>query len=107
MEKRNYIELLDSFMKGKTSVEEEQILLAWFKSPEAKDEIFLTYSMQWENVSDDLEEDIQIRMFEEIQTKIYESQLRPSSTKPHKRNKWLLLKRYAAIACLLVIAGLG
>ena len=70
MEKRNYIELLDSFMKGKTSVEEEQILLEWFKSPETKDEIFSTYLKQWENISDDLDEDIQIRMFEEIQTRI-------------------------------------
>lgn len=107
MEKRNYIELLDSFMKGKTSVEEEQILLEWFKSPEAKDEIFLTYLKQWENISDDLDEDIQIRMFEEIQTRINESEFLSSSAKPNKKNKWLLIRRYAAIACSLIIIGLG
>ena len=38
-----HIELLDRFMSGKTSPEEEQTLLAWFSDPDHKEEIMAFY----------------------------------------------------------------
>lgn len=46
-----HIELLDRFMSGKTSPEEEQTLLAWFSDPDHKEEIMAFYKSRWEESS--------------------------------------------------------
>lgn len=40
-----HIELLDRFMSGKTSPEEERTLLAWFRDPDHKEEIMAFYKL--------------------------------------------------------------
>ena len=46
-----HIELLDRFMSGKTSPEEERTLLAWFRDPDHKEEIMAFYKSRWEESS--------------------------------------------------------
>ncbi|MDU1891088.1 MAG: FecR family protein [Dysgonomonas sp.] len=102
MEKRDYIELLDSFLQGRTSIEEEQILFDWFRTPEAKEEILSSYLNRWENTSLDLSEDVQMRMFENIQDKIAQTE-KENQTKPNTLKTYLI--RIAAAASILLIVG--
>lgn len=45
-----HIELLDRFMSGKTSPEEERTLLAWFRDPDHKEEIMAFISLDGKNL---------------------------------------------------------
>lgn len=91
-------------MQGKTSIEEEQTLLEWFKSSEAKEEIFSSYLNRWENASTDLSDEIQIRMFENIQEKISNvEQVLPAKRKSLRS----YIKPIAIVASLLLIVGIS
>lgn len=52
MEESINISLLDRFMKGETSLEEEAVLLEWFRSTDGQKELSSFYRKRWEEVSD-------------------------------------------------------
>lgn len=67
------IELLDRFMRGETSPEEEQLLLEWFRNAASKDEILEFYQQRWIETSDEeLPAEIQGRMFLRIKERMHE-----------------------------------
>ena len=66
-----HIELLDRFMSGKTSPEEERTLLAWFSDSDHKEEIMAFYMSRWEESSGKkLPPKLQGQMFCEIKKRI-------------------------------------
>lgn len=66
-----HIELLDRFMSGKTSPEEERTLLAWFRDPDHKEEIMAFYKSRWEESSGKkLPPKLQGQMFCEIKKRM-------------------------------------
>lgn len=80
-----HIELLDRFMSGKTSPEEEQTLLAWFSDPDHKEEIMAFYKSRWEESSGKkLPPKLQGQMFCEIKKRIrQEEKTLEIKKKPH------------------------
>ena len=51
--------LLDRFMRGETSPEEEQQLLLWFRDVDAQEDILTFYRQHWHEASDkELSEDV-------------------------------------------------
>ena len=66
-----HIELLDRFMSGKTSPEEERTLLAWFSDSDHKEEIMAFYMSRWEESSGKkLPPKLQGQMFCEIKKRM-------------------------------------
>ena len=49
MDKKTNISLLECFMRGETSPDEEQILFDWLHSPEAKEQLSIYYQKTWQN----------------------------------------------------------
>ena len=101
-----HIELLDRFMSGKTSPEEEQTLLAWFSDPDHKEEIMAFYKSRWEESSGKkLPPKLQGQMFCEINKRIrQEEKTLEIKKKPHTLWKWL---SYAAVALICIGLGIG
>ncbi|WP_287566060.1 FecR domain-containing protein [Parabacteroides sp.] len=99
MAKNNrYIDLLDRFMSGSTSPEEEKELLGWFMNVRSKDEIFSFYKRKWEDVSGrELSAEIQGRMFLQIKNRM-------KTPKRRSFGKWW---SYAAVILLCVSLGIG
>ena len=96
-----HIELLDRFMSGKTSPEEERTLLAWFRDPDHKEEIMAFYKSRWEESSGKkLPPKLQGQMFCEIKKRMrQEKKTLEIKKKPHTLWKWL---SYAAVALILL-----
>lgn len=101
-----HIELLDRFMSGKTSPEEERTLLAWFRDPDHKEEIMAFYKSRWEESSGKkLPPKLQGQMFCEIKKRIrQEKKTLEIKKKPHTLWKWL---SYAAVALICIGLGIG
>ncbi len=101
-----HIELLDRFMSGKTSPEEERTLLAWFRDPDHKEEIIAFYKSRWKEASGKkLSPEIQGQMFCEIKKRIrQEKKTLEIKKKPHTLWKWL---SYAAVALICIGLGIG
>lgn len=101
-----HIELLDRFMSGKTSPEEERTLLAWFRDPDHKEEIMAFYKSRWEESSGKkLPPKLQGQMFCEIKKRIrQEEKTLEIKKKPHTLWKWL---SYAAVALICIGLGIG
>ena len=80
-----HIELLDRFMSGKTSPEEERTLLAWFSDSDHKEEIMAFYMSRWEESSGKkLPPKLQGQMFCEIKKRIrQEKKTLEIKKKPH------------------------
>ena len=80
-----HIELLDRFMSGKTSPEEERTLLAWFRDPDHKEEIMAFYKSRWEESSGKkLPPKLQGQMFCEIKKRMrQEKKTLEIKKKPH------------------------
>lgn len=107
-----HIDLLDRFMNGSTSLEEETILLEWFRDVRSKDEIFLFYKRKWEETTGkELSADVQGRMFHRIKRSVRD--LKESGNKTvmkqvhsvsFNRAKWL---PYVAAVLLCVFWGVG
>ena len=67
------IELLDRFMRGETSPEEEQLLLEWFRNSSSRNEILEFYQQRWIEASEDeLPAEIQGRMYLRIKERMLE-----------------------------------
>ena len=101
-----HIELLDRFMSGKTSPEEERTLLAWFSDSDHKEEIMAFYMSRWEESSGKkLPPKLQGQMFCEIKKRIrQEKKTLEIKKKPHTLWKWL---SYAAVAFVCISLGIG
>ena len=108
MMKRTYthIELLDRFMKGETSLEEEQTLLAWFGAINNKEEIVAFYKLRWEDsLEKKLPPEIQGRMFCEIKSRMKSKRKTQEIKKrPYPLWRWL---SYAAVALICLGIGIG
>ena len=71
MEKSEYIILLERFLKGETTHDEERILVDWFKSDVSRDELRNYIQRKWEIASNSsIPTDLKERMFRKI-TKSY------------------------------------
>ena len=100
-----HIELLDRFMSGKTSPEEERTLLAWFRDPDHKEEIMAFYKSRWEESSGKkLPPKLQGQMFCEIKKRMrQEKKTLEIKKKPHTLWKWL---SYAAVALIRIVLSI-
>lgn len=101
-----HIELLDRFMSGRTSPEEERTLLAWFRDPDHKEEIIAFYKSRWKEASGKkLSPEIQGKMFCEIKKRMrQEKKTLEIKKKPHTLWKWF---SYAAAALICIGLGMG
>lgn len=105
MDKNTNISLLEKFMRGETSRDEEEILSDWLRSPEAGKQLSNYYQEAWENSDNILATEIQGRMFERIK-----SQMHNTTRKLDKQKRILRVKRlfqYAAIILMVLGAGVG
>lgn len=106
MERNNNIALLESFMRGETSSQEEQLLANWLHSPEAKEQLLDYYQETWNNSGNDLIAEVQGRMFERIKSQMHATpQL--NQQKPKKRFPFRRVLQYAAVVLLVIMAGVG
>lgn len=110
-ENYKHIELLDRFMRGMTSPEEEKELLEWFRCPHSRDEIVEHYRHFWAKASgQELSAETQGRMFHQIKTRMKALEeaggKAEERTLPRKKNapRWL---SYAAAVLLCVGLGTG
>lgn len=100
MDKKYYIQLLDSFMRGNTSEEEEAILFDWFETGGSEEEIRSLYKERWDNSSDTLDEDIQLKMLHNIRPQIDDRMRKKARTR-------MRFKQYVAVACMLLVVVAG
>lgn len=100
MDKKYYIELLDSFMRGNTSGEEESILFDWFEADGSEEEIQSLYKERWENSSNTLDENIQLKMLNNIRSQIDDRMRKEARTR-------MRFKQYIAVACMLLVVVAG
>ncbi|WP_455640383.1 FecR family protein [Parabacteroides sp.] len=92
--------LLDRFMRGETSAEEERMLLAWFRSDVARDELFDLYRRRWqESKSGELDEEVLERMLQQTKARMRMSE------PPHHRKRINLWTKY--VAAVIFIIGIG
>lgn len=106
MERSSNIALLESFMRGETSSQEEQLLANWLHSPEAKEELLDYYQETWNNSGNDLAAEVQRRMYERIKSQMHTiPQLNQQKTK--KRFPLRRVLQYAAVVLLVIMAGVG
>lgn len=63
MEKNTNILLLECFMRGKTSPDEEQILSDWLHSQEAKEQLSNYYQETWKGSNNKLIAEVQCPLF--------------------------------------------
>lgn len=103
MEKNNYIKTLDRFLQGQGSGQEEQNLFEWFRTSDAKEELFSSYDERLEKASDELDNDIQLRMFDNIQLKIKEA----DQARQIRKLSFRYRIAQVAAACILVCFGLS
>lgn len=94
------ITLLDRFMRGETSGEEEQMLLAWFRNDVAREEILDLYRSRWQEAKDvELDDEVLNRMISQTKARIHQS-------KPmHKPVRIALWTKY--VAAIIFILGIG
>ena len=105
MEKSEYIILLERFLKGETTHDEERILVDWFKSDVSRDELRNYIQRKWEIASNSsIPTDLKERMFRKIQSRIESVAV---EKKDVGRFSLRNIMRYAAIGLLVICAGLG
>lgn len=106
MNTESNILLLDRFMRGETSPEEEQQLLVWFRESSAQEEILSFYRQRWLDASNtELPDEVQERMLSKIKATMRANELqRIPKVRPRKISfsRWL---QYAA--AILLFIGIG
>lgn len=106
IEDNKYLSLLDSFMRGDITHEDERILLEWFNSDEAQSKIYSYYEGKWENTFSELSLDIQMRMYENIHNKLNNSLTLTDVSPTSKRNHIIPnFVRYIAAVCIILLVG--
>lgn len=100
--------LLDRFMRGETSTEEEKQLLIWFRSDEARAEILNYYKNRWEETLHDqnqIESNRQERMYQNIKARMHELEVSEKPVTTHlSLHSWM---KYAAAIIFIIGIGLG
>lgn len=110
MEKNVHIELLDRFLRGETSTEEERLLLKWFRDPASRNELFAFYKQRWGETSDEeLPMDVQQRMFTQIKAQMgqLETRFPENRSLPVPEKRWLHWLPYVAAILICVCMGIG
>lgn len=104
MDEINYISLLDRFMRGETSPEEENLLLQWFRTTEAKNEIGEFYRHRWEESAGmEMSQEQQERILSQLRTRIQVTDKKQTVKKLYFLDRWL---PYAAAILLCLGVGL-
>lgn len=99
-----HISLLDRFMRGETSPEEERQLLAWFRRADSRDEIVSFYRQRWQASEEgELTDEIQERMYRQIKARM--QTVKPSEAVPRYRLRTLF--QYAAAVLLFIGIGIA
>lgn len=103
------IELLDRFMRGETSVEEEQQLLIWFRSEEARADILDFYKNRWQEAKEtpEVASEVQERMYQQIKARMNSlgsKELKQAEAHSISLKRWL---QYAAAIILFIGIGVG
>lgn len=107
MDKKHHIELLDRFLHGFASEEDENILRDWIKQPEAKQAFYEYYQQCWHLAPNDMDKAIQQDIFSDILKEIGETSFPEEKIYNTPRKISLFIRRYAVAACLIVAVGLG
>lgn len=102
MKETNYIQLLELFLKGEASETEEAILFNWFGTEAARKEIYASYDEKLNRTPEKLPEEIQSKIYRRIEE---ETDLRQFPAK--KRFSLQRMSRYAAVACICILLGIG
>ena len=107
MDKKTNISLLECFMRGETSPDEEQILSDWLHSPEAEEQLSIYYQKTWQNSDNELVAEVQGRMFEQVKSQMRNATLELNRRKQKRMMRIKRLFQYAAIILLIIGAGIG
>lgn len=102
MDKTNYIQLIERFLKGETTEAEETTLFHWFDSEGAKEEILASYKDKWEHASDILSKETQSEIYKKIQADTL-----PTFKGKVSRFGSKTILRYIAVASISVLIGMG
>lgn len=100
--------LLDRFMRGETSPEEEQQLLAWFREVDSQEDILTFYRQRWhESATKEISEEVQLRMFNQIRDRINtDKTVLQKNDRKQNRRRLLRWGQYAAAVILCVVVGI-
>lgn len=109
MKDSSYTKLLDRFMRGETSAEENQQLLRWFNSDESRAEIRSFYEKRWQEAmqGDAADSDVQERMYRQIKARMQTIAANEKTSPAPRRTMLHTCLRYAAVILLLIGIGLG
>lgn len=107
MEKNTNILLLECFMRGETSPDEEQILSDWLHSQEAKEQLSNYYQETWKGSNNKLIAEVQGRMFERVKSQMHNAVQELNRRKQKRTMRIRRLFQYAAVILLIIIAGIG
>lgn len=107
MEKNTNILLLECFMRGETSPDEEQILSDWLHSQEAKEQLSNYYQETWKGSNNKLIAEVQGRMFERVKSQMHNAVQELNRRKQKRTMRIRRLFQYAAVILLIITAGIG
>lgn len=102
---KNYIDLLERYTQGKTTLEEEQKLLSWLRNQENSPELEKYFLQKWETTSDEQTMELQLRMYDAICNKL-EPEVQEQKNLGRKLN-YKLMFRWVVAACILLLAVFG
>lgn len=105
-QKGQHIDLLDRFISGESSPEEEASLLEWFKSVDSKEELSTFYEDKWlESAGKRVPTEIQNRMLSNIRGRIHSTKELKGSSNVSLYFTKILSYAAVAIVCFLIGAG--
>ena len=102
---KNYIDLLERYTQGKTTLEEEQKLLSWLRNQENSPELEKYFLQKWETTSDEQTMELQLRMYDAICNKL-EPEVQEQKNLGRKLN-YKLMFRWVVAACIILLAVFG
>lgn len=99
MEKKDYIDIFDRFLKKQATAEEVRQLIAWLKSDNSFSD-WLTD--EWASAPEEMDANLQRKLYREIKNKIASKQQEQPRYKRLQPAAWLL--RVASVAVLLLVS---
>lgn len=103
-----YTELLDRFMRGETSVDEDAKLLAWFRDSGSRESLYYYYRNRWEEAKGHkLPIEAQERMFKRIRERMPQKQEGVIYQLRMRRTGWWLRWGLSAAAVIMFCVGLA
>lgn len=101
--------LLDRFMRGETSPEEEKQLLAWFREVDSQEDILAFYRQRWhESATKEISEELQLRMFNQIKDRMNADEPLRIKSDLKRNKKWLpRWGQYVAAVVLCLVVGIA